>query len=164
MKQIIIDGRLGRDAVISTSQNGRQHIKFSLANTTFRGNEEKTEWFDITSFDDFVINKKSKALTKGSYVIVTGSWETETNVSPKDNKLYINHRVIATDINIPMLGKKQDGENVVPTPSVSIPTPSVPTPQVATPTINIPSVEARLNAAPAPDFVMDKDSDDDLPF
>ena len=161
MRQIVIDGRLAKDAVISTSQNGRQHIKFSIANTIFKGNEEKTEWFDITSFDDFVINKKSKALTKGSYVIVTGNWETEANVSPKDGRLYINQRVVATDVNIPKIGKAADATtNATPT----VQAPAVPSPQVSQPTINIPSVEARLNAAPAPDFVVDKDADDDLPF
>ena len=159
MRQIVIDGRLAKDAVISVSQNGRQHIKFSIANTIFKGNEEKTEWFDITSFDDFVINKKSKALTKGSYVIVTGNWETEANVSAKDGKLYINQRVVATDVNIPNVGKKNDA-----TATSSIPTPEVQVPQVSQPTINIPSVEARLNAAPAPEIVMDKEADDDLPF
>ena len=159
MRQIVIDGRLAKDAVISVSQNGRQHIKFSIANTIFKGNEEKTEWFDITSFDDFVINKKSKALTKGSYVIVTGNWETEANVSAKDGKLYINQRVVATDVNIPNVGKKND---VAATPSD--PTPEVQVPQVSQPTISIPSVEARLNAAPAPEIVMDKEADDDLPF
>ena len=159
MRQIVIDGRLAKDAVISVSQNGRQHIKFSIANTIFKGNEEKTEWFDITSFDDFVINKKSKALTKGSYVIVTGNWETEANISAKDGKLYINQRVVATDVNIPNVGKKSDAA-VAP----SVPTPEVQVPQVSQPTINIPSVEARLNAAPAPEIVMDKDADDDLPF
>lgn len=159
MRQIVIDGRLAKDAVISVSQNGRQHIKFSIANTIFKGNEEKTEWFDITSFDDFVINKKSKALTKGSYVIVTGNWETEANVSAKDGKLYINQRVVATDVNIPNVGKKSD-TTAVP----SVPTPEVQVPQVSQPTINIPNVEARLNAAPAPEIVMDKEADDDLPF
>lgn len=159
MRQIVIDGRLAKDAVISVSQNGRQHIKFSIANTIFKGNEEKTEWFDITSFDDFVINKKSKALTKGSYVIVTGNWETEANVSAKDGKLYINQRVVATDVNIPNVGKKNDTAA-----APSVPTPEVQVPQVSQPTINIPSVEARLNAAPAPDIVMDKEADDDLPF
>ena len=159
MRQIVIDGRLAKDAVISVSQNGRQHIKFSIANTIFKGNEEKTEWFDITSFDDFVINKKSKALTKGSYVIVTGNWETEANISAKDGKLYINQRVVATDVNIPNVGKKSDT-----TTAPSVPTPEVQVPQVSQPTINIPSVEARLNAAPAPEIVMDKEADDDLPF
>lgn len=156
MRQVIIDGRLGQDAVVSSS-NGRQFIKFSIANTLFKNGQEKTEWFDVTSFDDFVINKKVKALTKGSYVIVTGNWETETNVSQKTNQLYVNHRVIATDINIPNLGKKADDM----TPRVN--TPTVQVPEVSVPSINIPSVEERLNSAPQHTFVNDN-VDDDLPF
>jgi single-stranded DNA-binding protein len=159
MRQVIIDGRLGQDAVVSSS-NGRQFIKFSIANTIFKNGQEKTEWFDVTSFDDFIINKKVKALTKGSYVIVTGNWETETNVSQKTNQLYVNHRVIATDVNIPNLGKKS--EDVANT-SVKVNTPSVPTPEVNIPTINIPNVEERLNSASHTDFVNDE-VDDDLPF
>lgn len=159
MRQVIIDGRLGQDAVVSSS-NGRQFIKFSIANTLFKNGQEKTEWFDVTSFDDFVINKKVKALTKGSYVIVTGNWETETNVSQKTNQLYVNHRVIATDVNIPNLGKKTE-EGVTTTAKVA--SPSVPTPEVNVPSINIPSVEERLNSAPQNDFV-NNEVDDDLPF
>lgn len=159
MRQVIIDGRLGQDAVVSSS-NGRQFIKFSIANTLFKNGQEKTEWFDVTSFDDFVINKKVKALTKGSYVIVTGNWETETNVSQKTNQLYVNHRVIATDVNIPNLGKKTE-ETTATTAKVA--SPSVPTPEVNVPTINIPSVEERLNSAPQETFV-NNEVDDDLPF
>ena len=157
MRQVILDGRLGKDAVVSSS-NGKQYVKFSLANTLFKNGKEETEWFDVTSFDDFVVNKKIKALTKGSYVIVTGNWETETNVSQKTNQLYINHRVIATDINIPNIGKKID-DGKVQTPSVSMP-------EINVPTINIPSVEQRLNSQPSVtenEFVSTVD-DSDLPF
>lgn len=159
MRQVIIDGRLGQDAVVSSS-NGRQFIKFSIANTLFKNGQEKTEWFDVTSFDDFVINKKVKALTKGSYVIVTGNWETETNVSQKTNQLYVNHRVIATDVNIPNLGKKTEEAT---TTTAKVASPSVPIPEVNVPTINIPSVEERLNSAPQETFV-NNEVDDDLPF
>lgn len=163
MRQITIDGRLGRDAEVSTGKDGRQYIKFSVANTLFKDGEEKTEWFDITSFDSFIVNKKVKALTKGSYVIVTGSWETDTNVSPKDNQLYINHRVIANSVDVPKLGKSQsDGATVAATPTVQVP--SVPTPSVETPTINIPSLESRLNNTPAPAAPQVDEADDDLPF
>jgi single-stranded DNA-binding protein len=161
MRQVTIDGRLGKDAVVSSS-NGKQYIKFSIANTLFKNGKEETEWFDITSFDDFVINKKVKALTKGSYVIVTGEWETETNVSQKTNQLYINHRVIANAVNIPNVGKKlEETANKVATPSVS-------TPEVNIPTINIPNTEKKLNSQPVASVAVQddftKDVDDELPF
>ena len=158
MRQITIDGRLGKDALVETSPNGKNYIRFSIANTVFKDKQEKTEWFDITSFDPFIVNNGSKALTKGSYVIVTGTWETETNVSPTTNKLYVNHRVIASNVEVPNLGKKNDGT----APTVA--TPAVETPQVPTPTINIPSVEARLNQEPAPTVTTYDGGDDDLPF
>lgn len=165
MKQIVIDGRLGKDAVLGTTQSGRQYLRFTLANSTFSKSEgEKTEWFDITTFDDFAIKYKMPALKKGSYAIVTGTWNSKTTV--KDGKLYLNHYVNATDINVPNLGgKKETTGNPVGTvdgPTITIP--QVPTPQVPTPT-----VEQRLNTAPTPaqavaaNNVVD-DTDDDLPF
>lgn len=162
MRQITIDGRLGRDAEVSTGKDGRQYVKFSVANTLFKDGVEKTEWFDITSFDSFIVSKKIKALTKGSYVIVTGSWETDTNVSAKDNKLYVNHRVIANSVDVPKLGKGATDGAVVP----NVQTPSVSTPSVETPTINIPSIENRLNntSVPAEPAVQVDEVDDDLPF
>ena len=163
MKTIIFDGRVGQNGTeVKTSKSGKPYAKFSVANNAYINGEEQTEWFDVTVYDPTFIEKRAQYLGKGSYVIVTGNWETEANVSPKDGKLYINQRVVATDVNIPKIGKAADATttNVAPT----VQAPSVPTPQVSQPTINIPSVEARLNATPAPEFVVDKDADDDLPF
>ena len=160
MKIITIDGRVGANGTeVKSTTTGKTYARFSLANNTFANGEEKTEWFDIISYDQTFIEKRAQYLGKVSYVIVTGNWETEANVSAKDGKLYINQRVVATDVNIPNVGKKSDAAVA---PSVS--TPEVQVPQVSQPTINIPSVEARLNAAPAPEIVMDKEADDDLPF
>ena len=55
MRQITFDGRLGKDAVVGTAKNGTQYLKFSVANNTFANGEEKTEWFDVTTFNDFII-------------------------------------------------------------------------------------------------------------
>ena len=101
MKQIVIDGRLGKDAVLGTTNTGRQYLRFSLANSSFSKNEgEKTEWFDVTTFNDFDIKYRQNVLKKGSYVIVTGTWRSETSV--KDSKVWLNHYVNATDINVPV--------------------------------------------------------------
>lgn len=161
MKQITIDGRLGKDAVLGTTQNGRQYLRFSLANSTYSKNEgEKTEWFDVTTYDDFTIKYRQNVLKKGSYVIVTGTWKSETSV--KDSKVWLNHYVNATDINVPNLGTKK--ENLAP----KVDTPSVPTPNIPSPTVEIPTVEARLNAAEEAavkaNYVAADDEDDDLPF
>lgn len=169
MKQIVIDGRLGKDAVLGTTNTGRQYLRFSLANSSFSKNEgEKTEWFDVTTFNDFDIKYRQNVLKKGSYVIVTGTWRSETSV--KDSKVWLNHYVNATDINVPNLGNKK--ETTVPTvegPAVA--TPSVQMPSINVPTVQVPTVEARLNAetkitAPKPEYTMvnETEVDDDLPF
>jgi single-stranded DNA-binding protein len=177
MKQIVIDGRLGKDAVLGTTNTGRQYLRFSLANSSFSKNEgEKTEWFDVTTFSDFDIKYRQNVLKKGSYVIVTGTWRSETSV--KDSKVWLNHYVNATDINVPNLGNKK--ETTVPTveglikniqiePAVA--TPSVQMPTINVPTVQVPTVEARLNAetkvtAPKPEYTMvnETEVDDDLPF
>ena len=169
MKQIVIDGRLGKDAVLGTTNTGRQYLRFSLANSSFSKNEgEKTEWFDVTTFNDFDIKYRQNVLKKGSYVIVTGTWRSETSV--KDSKVWLNHYVNATDINVPNLGNKK--ETTVPTvegPAVA--TPSVQMPTINIPTVQVPTVEARLNAetkitAPKPEYTMvnETEVDDDLPF
>lgn len=161
MKQITIDGRLGKDAVVGTTQSGRQYLRFSLANSTFSKNEgEKTEWFDVTTYDDFTIKYRQNVLKKGSYVIVTGTWKSETSV--KDSRVWLNHYVNATDINVPNLGTKKEG--VAP----KVDAPSVPSPSVTVPTVEMPTVETRLNAneeaAVAANHVRVDDEDDDLPF
>ena len=159
MKTIVIDGRLGKDAVLSTSKNGNQYLKFSVANTTYANGQEKTEWFDVTTFNENLIKVKTPVLKKGSYVIVTGTWESNTSV--KDNKVWLNHYVTASDINVPNLGNKQQN-----TMAPKVETPSVATPHVNAPTIEIPSVEAKLNesTAVAANYASVDDSDDDLPF
>lgn len=158
MKTIVIDGRLGKDAVLNTSKNGNQYLKFSVANTTFSNGQEKTEWFDVTTFNENLIKAKTPVLKKGSYVIVTGTWDSNTSV--KDNKVWLNHYVTASDINVPNLGNKQQNALApkVETPAVSVPTVNVPT-------VEIPSVEERLNSAVEMNYVsMDNDGDDELPF
>ena len=168
MKQIVIDGRLGKDPVLGTTQTGRQYLRFSLANTTFSKNDgEKTEWFEVTTFNDFDIKYRQNVLKKGSYVIVTGSWKSETSV--KDSKVWLNHYVNATDINVPNLGKKENNPPTVEGPTVA--TPSVQMPTINIPTVQVPTVEARLNTetkvtAPKPEYTMvnENEVEDDLPF
>lgn len=164
MKQIVIDGRLGKDAVLGTTNTGRQYLRFSLANTTFSKTDgEKTEWFDVTTFNDFDIKYRQNVLKKGSYVIVTGTWKSETSV--KDSKVWLNHYVNATDINVPKIGTQKETTTSTTAPTVE--TPSVQMPKINIPTVEVPTVETRLNAEPPkPEYsvVVENESDDDLPF
>ena len=165
MRQITIDGRIGKDgAKILTSKNGRQYIRFSVANNMFSNGQTKTEWFDITSFDPFTIESQSKALLQGKYVIVQGTINSEVTV--KNGKVYLNHYIRANNIDIPMLGKGKEEENEV---QVSTYTGGTRSDQVA-PTAQKPLIVETPSAAPVasqPQTISDSNgwsTDDDLPF
>lgn len=107
MKQIIIDGRIGKeDAKLMTAKNGKPYIRFSLANNSFVNGANKTEWFDVTSFDQYTVENRLKLLTKGRYVIVNGILNSE--VSANGGKIYLNQYVRANDIEVPSFGTKKE--------------------------------------------------------
>lgn len=112
MKQITIDGRVGKDgAKVMKTQGGKNYLRFSVANDSFVNGANKTEWFDITCFDPFVVENRVKFLTKGRYVIVTGVLNSE--VTAKDGKVYLNQYVRASDIDFPSIGGKKEESNEV---------------------------------------------------
>ena len=107
MKTITFDGRIGASgAEVRTTKGGKPYVRFSVANNSFANGTEKTEWFDITSYDEYVINNRTKYLTKGTYVIITGTPNTEVNV--RDGKVWLNQYVTATNIDTPSFKKKDD--------------------------------------------------------
>lgn len=152
MKNLTIDGRLGRDAELKTTSGGTQCITFSLANTVYERGAEKTEWWDVTSFDPFIINNKKDLLKKGSYVCVVGDFRSDFRV--KDGNVYQNLYLTASNIYFPSLGRKNSG-----------------TSQEETVTTNVPkrddSAAAKNSVAECPPPVFENSSDggdDDLPF
>lgn len=122
MKTIILDGRVGANGTeVKTTKTGKPYARFSMANNTYINGEEKTEWYDVISYDPTFIEKRAQYLGKGSYVIVTGSIRTEVNVG-QDNKVWINHYITATTIDTPRFGGKKENEqdnNTTTTPQVS---------------------------------------------
>ena len=110
MKTIILDGRVGtKGTEVKSTKAGKPYAHFSMANNTFSNGEEKTEWYDVISYDPAFIEKRAQYLGKGSYVIVTGSIRTEVKVS-QDNKMWVNHYVTATNIDTPRLGVKPEND------------------------------------------------------
>lgn len=112
MKQITLDGRIGKDgAKVLTTKGGKSYIRFSLANDSFISGANKTEWFDITCFDPYIVENRSKYMTQGRYAIVQGVLNSE--VSVKDGKVYLNHYVNANNIELPSFGNKREESNEV---------------------------------------------------
>ena len=111
MKQITLDGRLGGDAEVKKSSNGRDYVRFDIANDSFVDGTNKTEWFSVTCFDPYVVSKKSEYLKKGRYVIIQGTWKSE--VTNNKGTIYLNHYITANNIELPSFGSKRDNNNEV---------------------------------------------------
>lgn len=111
MKIIIFDGRIGaKGAEVLSTKGGKPFVRFSVANNSFVNGQDKTEWFDVTSYDPFVIESKVKYLTKGTPVQIVGSLNTEVKVD-NQGKVWVNQYVTADKIELMFTGKKdEDGQ------------------------------------------------------
>lgn len=100
----IVDGRIGaKGAEVCQTKGGKPFIKFSLANDAFIGGVQKTIWYDVTCYDQFIIDNKAERLKKGTPVQVVGTLVTDANVG-KDNKIWINNNLTAIKIEIIAFG------------------------------------------------------------
>ena len=167
MRSITIDGRIGKDgAKIFTTTTGKTGLRFSLANNIYTNGATKTEWFDVTTYDEYMVEKQAKLLPQGKYVIVQGTINTEVTV--KNGKVYVNHYIKAANIDIPMLGNKKEEEEA----KVSTYTGGTKSDQTVTTTpVTTPTPEPEVSTTPAPQPVAVAannanwdNNDDDLPF
>ena len=157
MRQITLDGRIGKDgAKLMKTNNGKSYIRFSLANDSFINGTNKTEWFDISCFDPFIIDKKSEYMKQGRYAIVQGVINSE--VTSKNGKIYLNHYVTANNIELPSVGNRKEEGSEVQVSTYTGGTKPEQTVQTTTQREEQPSFSA-ANQSPA-----GWDNDDDLPF
>ena len=174
MRNLVIDGRLGKDATMEKTKDGRTYLRFAIANNYYNRGSEKTEWFDVTSFDKNVIENRVKALMKGRYVIVTGTPLSKVHIT-QDRKVYLNQYITAISIETPSFGKRNDdNSSEAQRPKVSTytggtpttfsrplpPPPSQPQPQ---PQVQ-PQVQSAPSAAPQYAATAYDMANDDLPF
>ena len=167
MKTLMFDGRVGANGTeVKTTKNGKVYARFSVANNAYINGEEKTEWFDVISYDPTFIEKRAQYLTKGSYVIISGSLRTEVKPD-QSGKLWVNHYVTATTIDTPRFGGKSTEQGVQvgsTTPQVSTYTGSTPTiiEQPVSEVVAVPSPAVSVVGATAGVGMVD--DTDDLPF
>lgn len=69
MRRVSVIGRLGRDATVTTDQNGRTRLEVTIA--TRVKNDDDTVWFDVVSWSPSLI-KNAQYLTKGKQIHCTG--------------------------------------------------------------------------------------------
>lgn len=165
MRSITIDGRLGKDAEVGTTRNGRQYLKFNVANNDFVSGNTVTEWYSVTTFDPYMIENFPKRLMKGRYVIVTGKPDTEVKVDQNRN-VWLNHYIRATAIDTPSFGdrKKEDGSTALSTEmsTYTAGTQSYVAREAAAPVVE--AAEVPANDAYAGGMNASDNGDDDLPF
>lgn len=109
MNKIFIEGRLGRNAEVKETSNGNKFVRFTVA-VNWRKSKEKedrTTWYDVTSFNPSYTGNIVQYLVSGTPVIVVGDLEPEMN-SGKDGKMYLNMSVRANSIEFPRISYKKD--------------------------------------------------------
>ena len=97
MEKITLIGRLGRDASVKESQQGTRFLTFTMACDAFVRGENRTHWYDVTSFDPNRYKNMQKYLTKGSSVTVVGDLDADIEEG-RDGVTRIRRRVSADSI------------------------------------------------------------------
>lgn len=99
MQTFTVTGNLGRDAEVSTTQSGKQLVKFSIASKGYKD----TTWFNCVSFQERHV-KLVQYLTKGGIVSVSGEVDLQ---KVEDGKGYWVSVVVN---NIGLHGGKQSSD------------------------------------------------------
>ena len=102
MKQVILAGTVGKDAVLRRTQAGDPILGFSVAVDDGYGQNKSTMWFDASVFGKRG-EALSKHITKGTKVTVSGELGTREH----DGKTYLTVRVSEVELQ----GSKPDVSN-----------------------------------------------------
>lgn len=103
MQNITIIGRLGKQAEVHSTKNGKQFVAFSVAVNSKRGSETKTTWYEVISFNEQHVGKLVQYLTKGSSIVVVGELDAEAQLG-KNGQAYMRLAVIADRIDFTSSG------------------------------------------------------------
>ena len=154
MIQLNFIGRVGADAQVKTTNQGRQYIDMRMAADMKSGENPETMWIHVRAFNTPV--SMVQYYTKGKALYVTGKYENSI-YETKDGRSLISNDVIASSIEFLGLGrddKQSQPQQEMPKHDAVPRNPSTQTVQVEAPK---PATEAK--AAPVAD-----NQDDDLPF
>lgn len=99
MSLVIIAGRLGKDAIVETTTSGTKVVKFSVVENEFKNGEETSTWYDVASFNPFIIEKQIKALKKGSFIVAPADLTVRPSFS-KNGQLFLNYDAIISSVKI----------------------------------------------------------------
>ena len=158
MATIILTGRLGRDAELRQTANGKQFLSFSMAEDV-RENKDtrRTDWYSVSTMQQQYLGEFAKYLTKGKPIQVIGDIKTSI-YTRRDGGVEIDRNIRASQINFIDFGRKED-EQQNSTQGVSTPQPQAP--QVAAPA---PASIATVNQPVSAPAALTGEPEDDLPF
>ncbi|MEK9909149.1 MAG: single-stranded DNA-binding protein [Candidatus Thalassarchaeaceae archaeon] len=83
LSKATIIGNVGKDPEVRNTNSGKQVASFSVASETGYGNKKETQWHNVVTFDERLIdNVIRKYVTKGTKVFATGdlvyrSWDKQ---------------------------------------------------------------------------------------
>ena len=163
MRQIVLDGRIGKDGAKKLkTASGKEYIRFSIANDAYIDGTNQTDWFDVTCFDPYIVDKKFEYLKQGRYAIIQGGLKSE--IAIRNGKAFLNQYITANTIELPSFGKKdENNEAQVSTYTASTKSETVVTTNVpAQPKVEVAPAQQPAQAQTAP-AGWDSGSDD-LPF
>jgi single-strand DNA-binding protein len=102
-------GRLGADAELKTSKNGKQYVAMRIATDEFRNGEKSTAWLNVSYYAEKGI-KMQEFLKKGSAVSVIGA-ETVGTYQSKNGETMVSRDVMADRVDFVNLGKSGDTQS-----------------------------------------------------
>ena len=103
MKNLVIAGGIGKDAVTRTTNDGDKVTGFSVGVSEGYGDKKKTLWFDCSWWGGRG-EKLAQHLTKGSRVTVCGELSTREH----EGKTYLTLRV--ADLTLQGGGERRDSQ------------------------------------------------------
>jgi single-strand DNA-binding protein len=109
MVNINFNGRLGADAELKTSKNGKQFVSMRVATDEFRNGERGTAWLNVSYYGDRAV-KMHEYLKKGNAVSVLGS-ETVGTYQSKNGETMVSRDVLADRVDFLGLGKSGDTQS-----------------------------------------------------
>lgn len=109
MVNINFNGRLGADAELKTSKNGKQFVSMRVATDEFRNGERGTTWLNVSYYGDRAV-KMHEYLKKGNAVSVLGS-ETVGTYQNKNGETMVSRDVLADRVDFLGLGKSGDTQS-----------------------------------------------------
>lgn len=130
VNQVFLLGRLGQDPEHSTTRQGKEQVKFSLA-TSYSvrvddGWEERTDWHKVVAFD-WQAKAASDRLRKGDPVAVVGRMRSY-KYTDEDGKPRVVWSVVARDLSFMAPRREVDrppAGSYPPTRSVALPPPDL---------------------------------------